>query len=91
MAFIINIDLSNGISVENSYARIDTVGGSKERSHISIHYFKDKIAYEEGKELLKEDVFDFIPSVEEGSENWIKQGYEYLKTLQLFTDAVDDI
>lgn len=91
MAFIMSVELESGISVENSYARINTVGGTKEKASISLRYFKDKVSYEEGKELLKEEVFEFTPSVEDLSENWIKQGYVYLKTLQPFNTAIDEI
>lgn len=91
MGLIISLELENGISIENAYARINTVGGSKEKSTISVHFYKDKISYNEGKELLKEVIFEFTPSVEDNSDNWIKQGYEYLKTSPLFVSSIDDI
>lgn len=91
MAFIININLNNGISVEKSYARIDNVSGNKEQVIISLRYYKDRNSYDIGKETLREDAFCFVPSVQESSENWVKQGYDYLKTLSRFTKAVDDI
>lgn len=33
--------------------------------------------------------FSFIPTVEEGSSNFIAQAYEHVKTLPEFADAVD--
>jgi hypothetical protein len=33
--------------------------------------------------------YNFIPEVEDNSENFIKQGYEYLKTLEEYEDAAD--
>lgn len=33
--------------------------------------------------------YNFVPSVEDNSDNFIKQGYEYLKTLEEYKDAVD--
>lgn len=89
MAVQVNVILNNGITVNNAYARINTVGGTKEYCHVSVRYYKDKQAFEDGKEMLKEDIYEFIPSVEDGSLNWIKQGYEYIKTLPQFNNVID--
>lgn len=79
----------NGLNVENAYIRIDTVSGYKGGIDISVNSYVSKEAFENGDGYLKQQMFNFIPSVEEGSENFIKQGYDYLKTLPEFDNAVD--
>ena len=41
------------------------------------------------EQVIEYKQYTFIPSVADGSANFIQQGYEYLKTLPEFADAVD--
>lgn len=89
MALQKNIELPNGITVDNAYIRIDTVSGYKDEITISVNSYVAQQAFVEGKGYLIQEYHKFVPSVEEGSENFIKQGYLYLKTLPEFADAID--
>ena len=61
--------------------------GSGQVKTIAPVTFAVSIVNEAGHQATKS--FEFTPSVAEGSENTIKQAYEYLKTLPEFADAVD--
>lgn len=90
MALIINsLELSNGLSANNVYVRIDTVNGSKEEITISLNYYVNKDSFTQGKSPLKQYHHSFVPSVGEDSPNFIKQGYEYIKTIPEFAESVD--
>lgn len=69
------------ISLSDIYIRIASVRGNKDLLTIEVEFdFPDN-------PLLK--TYAFTPSVADGSENFIRQGYEYLKTLPEFAEAVD--
>lgn len=89
MALSKNIVLNNGLTVENAYIKIDTVGGYKGGLDISVNSYISKDGFESGKGYLEQKIYNFVPSVEDTSLNFIKQGYEYIKTLDEYKDAVD--
>lgn len=89
MALQKTITLKNGLTVENAYIRIDTVSGYKGEITISVNSYASQTAFTSGKEYLEQTMYTFTPSVADGSDNFIKQGYVYLKTLTEFTDATD--
>lgn len=89
MALIKNITLKNGLTVENVYIKIQTLYGSKSGLDITINSYISSEALKSGYEPLEQDSEHFVPSVEENSSNFIKQGYEYLKTLPKFANAID--
>lgn len=78
----------NGIDVQefriypNTYIRIELVRGNKEMLDLLVRGYNEQ-------ELIDEKIYTFTPSVKDGSENFIAQGYEYLKTLPEFADAID--
>lgn len=84
-----NVVLNNGMSAETSYARIDSIGGSKDGLTFSLNYYLDQQSFIEGKEYLKSEQHTFVPSVADDAQNFIKQGYNYLKSLPDFADAID--
>ena len=69
----------------NAYFQIIFVDGNKERMRIDIQVFSDSTK----QEKLSSAMRFFTPSVSANSSNFIQQGYEYLKTLPEFADAVD--
>lgn len=89
MALSKTINLQNGLTVDNAYIRIDTVVGSKDLLNITVKSYISQQAFQEGKAYLEQKLYSFTPSVEEETSNFIKQGYEYLKTLEEYQDAVD--
>lgn len=89
MALSKDVVLSNGLTANNAYIRIDTVSGYKGGLDISLNSYLTKQGFENGMGYLEQKIYHFIPSVDDGSSNFIKQGYEYLKTLPEYSDAVD--
>lgn len=87
MALNLNMRLNNGLNIENAYIKILSVGGNKLNAVIEIGIFVDKI-YTDNKYIEKK-FYNFIPSVEDTSKNWIKQGYEHLKTLDEYKYSID--
>jgi hypothetical protein len=80
-----------GQQFSDSYALIYKLSGSKELLYIQLHWYIDQEARLNKKQPVGIKSFTFSPSVDADSENFIKQGYEYLKTLPEFSDAIDSI
>lgn len=90
MALIIaKVIHDSGIKVTNAYAKIGFINGNKEWLNMTLDYFMDQQSSNENKGIIKRTDFTFIPSIEDNSPNFIKQGYEYLKSLSEFQDAID--
>lgn len=89
MALKANITLNIGIPINNTYTRIDTVSGYKGGIDMSVNVYISREAFLNSQGYLEQRRYSFIPSVEVGSENFIKQGYEYLKTLPEFENATN--
>ena len=56
---------------------------------ISVNSYVSKETFDSEYGYLEQKIYNFIPSVEDTSSNFIKQGYEYLKTLDEYADLVD--
>jgi hypothetical protein len=80
-----------GQQFSDSYALIYKLSGSKELLYIQLHWYIDQEARLNKKQPIGVKSYAFTPSVETDSENFIKQGYEYLKTLPEFLNAIDTI
>lgn len=89
MAISKDLILKNGLFVKQAYIRIDTVSGYKGDIQISVNSYVSQEAFIEGNPYVEQKIYNFTPSIEEGSENFIKQGYEHLKTLPEYEDAID--
>lgn len=72
------------IDFENTYIKIGQLTGSKEQLEFETLTFAEDMT-----NLISIQTHVFKPSVLENSENFIKQGYEYLKTLDEYKDALD--
>lgn len=75
-----------GVSVElkDCYVRAARINGSKELLHVGVEILnaaKDR--------CLRETTVTFRPSVDEGAKNFVAQAYDFLKTTEEFSDAVD--
>lgn len=67
------------VNLQNAYIKVDTVSGSKEQVTATV---STKIG-----ELVKTKFYTFVPDM--NGSNYIKQAYEYLKTLPEFQDVSD--
>lgn len=88
MGFKMNTNFK-GFEVPETYIRIDTISGYKGGLDISVNSYASQSAFEANEGYLEQKKYTFVPSVEDDSPNFIKQGYEYLKTLSEYADAVD--
>lgn len=79
--------LDIGLELPNAYIRIDTINGYKGGLTLSVNTYVSRESFKNGSSFLDQKSIEFIPSVEEGSENFIKQGYEYLKTMVEYENA----
>lgn len=70
--------------LENAYIRIDNLGGNKNKITLDIGIYTQK----DGIKIMSDNQ-EFMPSVFDISTNFIKQGYEYLKTIDKYKNAVD--
>ena len=70
------------LTASDVYWKITNVQGGKDGASYTIEGFK-------GDQQVFGYSFDFIPSMEDGSGNFIKQAYEHAKTLPEFADAGD--
>lgn len=89
MAILKAVNLQSGLNVEGAYIRIDTVSGSKSELTISVNTYVSRESFKDGKGYMSQKSYTFVPSVLTGSENFIKQGYEYLKGTPEYTEFVN--
>jgi hypothetical protein len=78
------VGLSREIEISDAYHRVESVSGSKDK--ITATYSVRESA--DTPSALWEDSCEFVPIIDSG-ENFIKQAYDYLKTLPEFADATD--
>jgi hypothetical protein len=69
-------------SLTNGYIKIENLNGDKDGINIRVGFKKDK-----NSQAIFYRNFSFVPS--ENNFNYLQQGYEYLKTLDEFKDAID--
>ena len=72
----------NGVQVTGGYLKVANVNGDKNRVAFVMTYAVDAT-----HDSLKTEHFSFVPSMD--GDNFIKQAYEYVKTLNGFQDATD--
>ncbi|OMF38771.1 hypothetical protein BK133_00780 [Paenibacillus sp. FSL H8-0548] len=87
MAFRIDTSFQ-GIPVVKAYARIEDFNGTKESMNIQLVFYVNEQACSTG-ESFKRDSYSFVPDVSDDALNYHKQGYEHLKILPEFIEAVD--
>lgn len=89
MAISKNKVLKTGMEVISAYVRIDSIGGNKESLTMTVNTYMSQEAFSSGLSYLEHEIHTFIPSVTDLSPNFIKQGYEYLKSLPTYEGAID--
>lgn len=89
MAISKNVTLSNGLTVENAYIRIDTVAGYKSGIDYSINSYISQEAFNNGHGYLEQDILHFVPDVNDDAPNFIKQAYEHSKTTEKYSGGID--
>lgn len=75
------IDTGTQKTAINAICKIVAIDGGKEQLNIAVSFDGGNTKYSRH--------YSFVPSVEDGSSNFIKQAYLYLKTLPEFAGAED--
>jgi|HigsolmetaAR206D_1030411.scaffolds.fasta_scaffold12044_2 hypothetical protein len=88
MALSMQYTTVQGIELPAAYIKIDEQSGI-EKIYIRVSYYASRGHRLDGKAWLEQEVYSFVPSVADDAPNFIKQGYEYLKTLDKFKVAID--
>lgn len=89
MALSKTITLDNDLQIPSAYLKITNVFGNKNAVDITLTIFTSKEASDNNEIRCGIKYYRFVPDVSETSPNFIKQGYEYLKTLDEYSDAID--
>lgn len=89
MGLEMRVTTVHGIILDNAYIRIDEQSGNKQIVNLRVRKYASIEDCLEGRPWIEENVHNFVPSIDEGSDNFIKQGYEYLKELPEFNGAID--
>jgi len=83
------VELSNTIdktfTIQNAYYKIENLTGDKNKINITVSIYKDN----NKTVLFDRKSYSFIPNVTDIAKNFIKQGYEYLKTLDEYENAIN--
>ena len=69
----------------SAYIRIENLNGDKGKCELTVCVYSDNAK----EKIVARKTYNFTPSVADGSTNFIQQGYEYLKTLPEYAEAVD--
>lgn len=77
--------INKDLLIKDAYIKILAVQGDKNNLGITIGVYQtsDKV------HLIKTEHYKFIPDLSVQSNNFIKQGYEYLKSLPEYANAID--
>jgi hypothetical protein len=77
--------INKDLLIKDAYIKILSVQGDKDSIGITVGIYQtsDK-AY-----LIKTEHYKFIPDISVQSNNFIQQGYEYLKGLHEYANAID--
>lgn len=87
MALQKTINLKSVMNIDtnvNAYIKVTEVRATKTNA---VAYVDFSQSSDNGS--FNREHYEFRPSVSEGSDNFIKQAYVYLKTLDEFSDATD--
>lgn len=89
MALQQTIVTPHGFKVDEAYIRIDTISGNKNEIVSSVNSYTSQQAFLEGSPYLEQKFYIFTPDVSPNAPEMWTQGYNYLKTLSEYTNAID--
>lgn len=73
------------VDFQGCYIQITNVSGNKEKVDINVTTF----LHATKQNIINTTSYSFVPTVGVDADDFIKQGYEYLKTLPEYADAID--
>ena len=75
-------NFGDNVVFNDAYMKINTLSGDKNKIEFQLYIFKQIDGL-----LIERKLFSFVPNLD--GANFIKQGYEHLKTLPEFAGAID--
>ena len=82
MLLVDNFDVP--VEIKDCYIKVASVSGGKKQLKISLEYKRGS-----NNPTFHSEQLAFVPSTDDGSANFIRQAYEYLKTLDEFSNSQD--
>ena len=73
---------SAAVNIQNAYCKVTKVSGDKTYIECQLSVFENK----EQPAPLYSNIYMFVPNLD---DNFIKQAYKHIKTLDEFSDATD--
>lgn len=77
------------ITIENAYIKAEGFTGYKNGLTFYMRAYKDKDSSNSTDNILTSDEITFVPDDSENALRWDKQAYEYVKSLDEYSDVVD--
>lgn len=77
--------VEDSLTFTDTYIKINNMYGDKNNLKIIVNIYTSS----DCSVLLDAKEYNFIPSIADISFNFLKQGYDYLKTLDDYKDATD--
>ena len=77
------------VAVSEAYIRVDSLQCKKDFAQAAVSYYQSEGAFNADRPAFKTKFISFVPDVTDGSDNFIKQAYLHLKTLDDFSGAED--
>lgn len=90
MALILKKEMDTGLVVDNVYCKVEEINANKEKMNFYLGIYLNKDARSNSKTPLETKFYTCDHDVLV-NENSIKQAYNYLKTLEEFKNAADDL
>lgn len=90
MALILKKEMDTGLILENAYCKVEEVNTNKEKMNFYLGIYLNKDARDNCKLPLETKLYTCGHDIKI-EQNSIRQAYEYLKELDEFSNAIDDL
>ena len=79
------VKVEDSLMFTDTYIKINKIDGNKQNLKIIVNIYTNSDCVI----LLDAKEYNFTPSIADNSVNFLKQGYDYLKTLDEYKDTID--
>lgn len=90
MGLILTKEMNTGLILEEAYCKVEEITANKEKMNFYLGVYLNKEARENNKAPLETKFYSCEHNVNT-SKNSIKQAYVYLKSLEEYSNAIDDL
>jgi hypothetical protein len=77
-------NLGINVDFDTAYIKVSKVRGGKDELIAYVEVYN-----QQGGNIVQSNQYVFQPSVDDSSDNFIKQSYNHIKTLDKFSEAID--